>query len=100
MTIVEELREQLENGESYNPAWYDGDSHGPFEVVAIEDEGDGRWTRHETVIVRHNPTGDHYAFHQDIGLTECQENEVYADTIRPVVKRTKTVTVTEWVNPE
>lgn len=100
--VVELLRAEIKGGPDqwYVEAWFDDDTRADFKVVDIINDGDRRWVRGETVIVQHVPTGEHYAFCQDIGLTECQENDVYSDRIWKVTKKVKVIEAVEWVESE
>lgn len=77
--------------------WSEGDAAGAFKCVDVVDCGDSRWMRNEEAIVVHVPTGLHYAFAQAVGLTECQESEIYDNKVWMVVKQTRVVETTEWV---
>lgn len=51
----------------------EGDYDG-FKVIAIEDNGSGRWSTHMSTIIE-LPSGRLYSIDWESGLTEYQENE-------------------------
>ncbi|ASR75910.1 hypothetical protein J4U02_gp063 [Mycobacterium phage Aziz] len=67
-----------------------------FKHVAVEEGENRRWARGDTIIVQHVATGRYFAFDFDQGLTEYQEDEVYADSVREVKRVVKTVEIVTW----
>lgn len=97
--VIAELKAEIKpEGSYYDETWYVGmeSEDETFECVDIQDNGDRRWCRGETAVILHVPSGHHYAFNQDIGLTENQDNSVFADAIWRVEPVTKVVKTTVW----
>lgn len=77
-----------------------GDQVDGFETVERTAGEPRRWFRAITLITR-APSGQHYRWRYDEGLTENQDNEGPAEngepTITPVRAVEETVVVTKWV---
>lgn len=66
-----------------------------FTVVAIDEGVSRRWSRTDQIIVR-GPSGTHYAWYLEVGLTEMQDTDRFDDAIDIVEPHTETITVTTW----
>ncbi|APQ42170.1 hypothetical protein SEA_ESTES_65 [Mycobacterium phage Estes] len=69
---------------------------GGFKHADYEVGENRRWARGDTIIVQHTASGRYFAFDFDEGLTEYQEDEVYADSVREVKRVVKTVEIVTW----
>ena len=75
------------------------DDHDNFETIEENEGEDRRWTRTNTVVVKHLPSGKYYMLEYEQGLTEMQENLYEAQEAYEVKKVTRTVPakeVTSW----
>lgn len=69
-----------------------------FETVDVIEGDEGRWMRHMQVITQ-GPSGQHYRWAWERGLTEYQECEGPAEYGKPVITPVRKVAVEafEWV---
>ena len=67
-----------------------------FETVEVIEGDDRRWSRYMSVITR-GPSGQHYRWGYDHGLTEVQEDERYDDRVEAVQAIETTVVVRSWI---
>lgn len=72
-----------------------GDETDGFTVVEIVEGDARRWSRSDQIIVR-GPSGTHYAWYLEVGLTEMQDTDRLDDDIDIVEPHTETITVTTW----
>jgi hypothetical protein len=97
LSELDRLKELLEESWSELEYFEDGFKN----VDRIEGEP-RRWTRTIQVITR-GPSGQHYRWEYEEGLTENQEDlgpgEYYPLKIELVYPFTKTIEVTEWKEP-
>lgn len=76
-----------------------GDQFDGFEVVHVRQGEDRRWSRTNLVVAR-GPSGKHYGYDYEQGLTEYQDVDAFNDgepkpyEVMPVEK---TVTITNYV---
>ncbi|SKU46684.1 Uncharacterised protein [Mycobacteroides abscessus subsp. abscessus] len=97
MAEIDDLKEILTEDSwalSYKGAECDG-----FEVVHVKQGEDRRWSRTNLVVVR-APSGKHYAYDYEQGLTEYQDVDAFGDgNPKPyeVIPVEKTVTITNYV---
>lgn len=98
LTEIEQLKALL-TGDEWHELTY-GETDG-FVYVTSEDGEDRRWLRTVTVITR-GPSGQHYSWEYEHGLTENQEDqapgEYYALKVVPVRLVEETVIVRKWVS--
>lgn len=83
-------------GESWSELMSVGDSLEGFETVEVVEGDDRRWSRYMSVITR-GPSGQHYRWGYDHGLTEVQEDCRYDDRVEAVQAIETTVVVRSWI---
>ncbi|MGW1739988.1 hypothetical protein ACWCPQ_14380 [Nocardia sp. NPDC001965] len=95
MTEIEQLKQLLK--EDWREVTWGANAG--FVTVAEVDGDEGRWYRHVEVITR-GPSGQHYRWEYEQGLTEYQDSTgpgEYGDpNVTPVRKVTRMVEETVW----
>ena len=90
------LLSRMDHGEAWGDLMEVGDSLEGFETVEVIEGDDRRWSRYMNVITR-GPSGQHYRWGYDHGLTEMQEDCRYDDRIEAVQAIETTVVVRSWI---
>lgn len=93
VTEIENLKAIL--GDDYWALMDKGDDEKGFTVVDYIEGDDRRWSATDTIVVL-GPSGQHYAWYFERGLTEMQPSEREDDTVNLVYPHTTTVTITRW----
>lgn len=66
-----------------------------FKTIEVTGNGARRWMEDHTVITR-GPSGQHYSWNFDQGLTEMQEDDYYMDGAKPVYPHKVVQVTTVW----
>lgn len=74
---------------------YEGSEIEGFKTIEVTGNGARRWMEDHTVITR-GPSGQHYSWNFDQGLTEMQEDDYYMDGAKPVYQHRVVQVITVW----
>ncbi|MEV6219763.1 hypothetical protein [Nocardia sp. NPDC051833] len=100
-TEIDQLKALITDDEWHDLTYKDDEGVDGFVFMEAKDGEDRRWLRTVTVITR-GPSGQHYAWDYEHGLTENQENqkpgEYYPLRLVPVRSVEETVIVRRWVS--
>jgi len=93
-TEIETLQELLK--EEWEDLVYKDSEVNGFVTVDEREQGSGRWTTYVQTITR-GPSGKHYSWMWERGLTEYQEDYRNVEDVEEVSPVEKTVITIKWV---
>ncbi|MFD4444898.1 hypothetical protein ACFWPK_34500 [Nocardia sp. NPDC058519] len=98
---IDQLKALITGDDWHELTYMDDEGVDGFVFVEDEDGADRRWLRTVTVITK-GPSGQHYAWDYEHGLTENQEDqqpgEYYSLRLVPVRQVEENVIVRKWVS--